>query len=75
MAGIVGHAGLGPADRRALDFADAFEKELISQPERRALGATLDVGWRLLSRLPRSDLARLSDEVVARHLAPAEPTP
>ena len=31
MAAIVGEAGLGEADRRALAFADRFEREFVNQ--------------------------------------------
>ncbi|HEX5635352.1 MAG TPA: V-type ATP synthase subunit B, partial [Gemmatimonadales bacterium] len=53
MAAIVGEAGLGEADRRALAFAERFEREFVHQPGRRAIGDTLEVGWRLLESLPR----------------------
>jgi V/A-type H+-transporting ATPase subunit B len=62
MAAILGDAGLPPADRRALDFADRFERELIGQGHtRRTIAETLECGWRLIETLPREDLARLSD--------------
>ncbi len=69
MAAIVGESGLAAADRRALAFADAFERQLVAQGEtRRRLAETLEIGWRLLDTLPREDLVRLSDEVWnARH--------
>jgi V/A-type H+-transporting ATPase subunit B len=62
MAAIVGEAGLGAGDRRALEFADRFEREFVRQGgERRTLAQTMDIGWRLLESLPREDLLRLSD--------------
>ncbi len=61
MAAIVGEAGLAPADRRALAFADRFETEFIGQSTRRTIGETLAAGWRLLETLPRDDLHRISD--------------
>lgn len=71
MAGVVGHAGLGPADKRALELADRFERELVHQPTRRTAAETLEAGWRLLESLPRADLGRLSDEVLERRAAAA----
>jgi V/A-type H+-transporting ATPase subunit B len=63
MAAIVGSEGLAPGDRRALDFVDAFEKELIHQSGvRRSLDDTIRVGWSLLDTLPRDELSRISDE-------------
>jgi len=62
MAAIVGSEGLAPGDRRALDFVDAFERELINQSRgRRSLPDTLKVGWSLLETLPRDELTRISD--------------
>ncbi|MFI5243790.1 MAG: V-type ATP synthase subunit B [Gemmatimonadales bacterium] len=62
MAAIVGESGLPAADRRALTFADAFEREFIAQPGgRRTIGETFDAGWRLLEALPRDDLLRITD--------------
>jgi len=61
-AGIVGETGLSGADRRALAFADRFERELVHQgEERRSIADTLEVGWRLLEAQPREDLSRLDD--------------
>ena len=62
MSAIVGEAGLAPADRRALAFADRFEREFVGQGEgRREIGATLAEGWRLLETLPREDLQRITE--------------
>jgi len=62
MAAIVGSEGLAPGDRRALDFVDAFEKELIHQSGvRRSLLDTIQIGWSLLETLPRDELTRISD--------------
>lgn len=62
MAAIVGSEGLAPGDRRALDFVDTFEKELIHQSgARRSLDDTMRIGWSLLEALPRDELTRLSE--------------
>ena len=61
MAAIVGSEGLAPADRRALEFVDAFERELIHQGDsRRSLTATIRLGWSLLDTLPKDELTRIS---------------
>ena len=65
MAAIVGSSGLLPADRRALEFAEAFEHRFIHQGEaRRTIGETVEAGWELLDALPREDLARLGDRAI-----------
>jgi len=61
-AAIVGEQGLSGADRRALAFAERFERELVHQGDaRRATAETMAAGWRLLEGLPREDLLRLSE--------------
>jgi V/A-type H+/Na+-transporting ATPase subunit B len=69
MVAIVGEAGLSPADRRALAVAEAFERELIHQgTKRRTIDDTLEAGWKLMDRVPREDLIKLSDQLLAsRH--------
>ncbi|HTJ47268.1 MAG TPA: V-type ATP synthase subunit B [Kofleriaceae bacterium] len=68
MASIVGEAGLGDADRRARDFAAAFERELIAQAgARRTIAETIAIGWKLLDAMPRAELERLDDDTLARH--------
>ena len=65
-AGIVGESGLSDPDRRALEFAERFEHELVAQGEsRRALGDTFEIGWRLLEQLPRADLSQLGESAWA----------
>jgi V/A-type H+-transporting ATPase subunit B len=71
-AAIVGESGLPPADRRALGFAERFEREFVHQGGgRRTLGETIEVGWRLLETLPRADLTKLPDELWAARRQPA----
>lgn len=66
MASIVGDAGLGDADRRARDFAQRFEAELVAQGRtRRTIGDTIAIGWRLLASMPREELERIDDETWA----------
>jgi V/A-type H+-transporting ATPase subunit B len=68
LASVVGRDGLTKTDRQHLDFADRFEQELIRQTGRRSLEDSLETGWRLLRALPGSELMRLSDAHIARHL-------
>ena len=45
-------------------FADAFEKEYVSQGYNadRSIEETLEIGWKLLSMLPRAELKRIDDK-------------
>ena len=49
--------------------ADRFERELIHQRGRRTLEESMEAGWGVLRRLPKAELARLSDTQIARHVA------
>lgn len=53
LEAIVGREGMMGSDRLMLDFADAFERELIHQgAARRDINASLDGGLALLGRFP-----------------------
>ncbi len=70
MAAIVGEAGLGEADRRALGLAERFEREFVAQAGgRRTIEETIAAGWQLLESLPRDDLLRIKDATWARRQA------
>jgi V/A-type H+-transporting ATPase subunit B len=69
MAAIVGEAGLAEEDRRALTFAERFEREFIHQAARRSLAETIAAGWGLIESLPRDDLHRIRDATWATRQA------
>ena len=51
LEAIVGREGMGEGDRHMLDFADAFEREIVHQgTERRSIAQTLDLSRELLVR-------------------------
>ena len=66
---VLGEAALTPIDRLYAKFADAFEAEYVNQSfyESRTIEQTLDLGWRLLSILPRSELKRIKPELIDRY--------
>jgi V/A-type H+-transporting ATPase subunit B len=68
LASVVGEDGLAETDREYLAFGAAFEDEIVNQSGARTLEQSMDVGWRLLSHLPRNELSRLSDAQIAAHL-------
>ena len=61
---ILGEAALSEIDRVYAKFADAFERDYVSQgfTTDRSIEETLTIGWRLLSMLPRNELKRIRDE-------------
>ncbi len=65
MAAIVGAANLGEDERRLLDVADRFERELVGQGDAfRSIEDTLELGWRLLAPFPAEALARIPAAVL-----------
>ena len=66
---ILGEAALTATDKLYAEFADRFEKEYVSQgyTTNRTIEETLDLGWKLLRILPRSELKRIDDEMLDRY--------
>ena len=66
---ILGEAALTDIDKLYAKFADEFEKQYVSQgfETDRTIEETLDLGWKLLSILPRSELKRISDEFLDKY--------
>ena len=67
---ILGEAALTPVDLKFAKFADEFEKRYVSQgfEQNRTIIETLDLGWELLSSLPRGELKRIKSEMVDKYL-------
>lgn len=74
IAVVLGEAALTPADRIFVKFAVEFERRFISQgeDENREIEADLDLGWKLLSMLPRGELKRVKQEHIEKYM-PKEP--
>ena len=74
LAVILGDAALSDTDKLYAKFADAFEEEYVSQGfyTNRSIEETLDLGWKLLSILPRAELKRIRDEHLDKYLPKAE---
>ena len=74
LAVILGEAALSDVDKQYAAFADAFEKEYVSQgyQTNRSIEETLDIGWKLLSMLPRSELKRIRDDMLDQYLPKKE---
>ena len=70
LAVILGDAALSDTDKLYAKFANAFEKEYVSQgyDTNRSIEETLDLGWKLLSILPKSELKRIRDEYIDKYL-------
>ncbi|HOO26347.1 MAG TPA: V-type ATP synthase subunit B [Clostridiales bacterium] len=66
---ILGEAALTEMDKLYAKFSDEFEKSYVSQGfnTNRTIEETLELGWDLLRILPRSELKRISDELLDEH--------
>lgn len=66
---VLGEAALTDIDKQYARFSDAFEGEYISQGYHasRSIEETLDLGWKLLSMLPRTELKRIKDEYLDKY--------
>ena len=73
LAAIIGEEELSDADKLYLKFGDKFEQKFLSQGEfeNRSIEETLDIGWRLLSILPRSELYRIKPELIDTYMQAA----
>ncbi|MBO4941762.1 MAG: V-type ATP synthase subunit B [Clostridia bacterium] len=66
---ILGEAALTDMDKIYAKFADKFEEEYVSQgyDKNRSIEETLELGWKLLSILPKSELKRIKDEFIEKY--------
>ena len=69
LADVIGEGELSTLDKQYLKFGEAFEARFLNQGEyeNRSIETTLELGWDVLSLLPRSELHRVSDALLAAH--------
>ncbi|MBU2259167.1 V-type ATP synthase subunit B, partial [Patescibacteria group bacterium] len=74
LAVILGESSLNDTDKAFLKFAERFEKEFIQQGEmeNRSIFKSLEIGWDLLTELPRGELKRVKDEYVEKYMKQRE---
>lgn len=70
LSAILGEAALSDADKLYAKFAEAFETEYINQgfDADRSIEETLDIGWKLLKILPKSELKRIREEYISKYM-------
>ncbi|MHC1747016.1 MAG: V-type ATP synthase subunit B [Cellulosilyticaceae bacterium] len=63
---VLGEAALTEIDKLYAKFADEFEAEYVSQgyDKNRDIEETLNLGWKLLSILPRTELKRIKETLL-----------
>ena len=66
---ILGESALTEIDKLYAKFADEFERQYVSQgySENRSIERTLEIGWKLLKILPRSELRRIKIEYLDKY--------
>ena len=74
LAVVLGESALTPMDVIYLKFAKRFENEFITQGEHenRTILESLDLGWKLLSILPKAELKRIRPEYIEKYYKPAK---
>ena len=66
LASVIGEEELSPIDKKYIEFGKLFESRFVNQgfTENRSIEQSLDLGWELLSTLPRAELDRVDDTVL-----------
>lgn len=74
LASVIGEDELSLIDKKYLEFGTAFEETFVAQGhnEDRSITETLDLGWKLLSILPREELDRVNTRLLDKYYKAAE---
>jgi V/A-type H+-transporting ATPase subunit B len=69
LASIIGAGEMTEIERTYLRFGERFEREVVAQgrEESRSIAQTLDLAWSVLRELPRSELTRIREAVLATY--------
>lgn len=69
LASVIGEDELSDLDKKYLEFGKEFEERYIGQGENenRTITETLDLGWELLSILPKSELDRVDTKILEKY--------
>lgn len=73
LASVIGEDELSETDRAYMEFGRLFEDNFLNQGfnENRSMNDTLELGWDLLCSLPKSELDRIDDKLLAEKYDPA----
>ncbi|WP_067836248.1 V-type ATP synthase subunit B [Amphibacillus sediminis] len=74
LAVVLGESALSKTDKLYVEFTKRFEEEYINQGfyTNRSIQETLDLGWELLSILPRTELKRIKSELIDEFMPEGE---
>ena len=70
LSAILGESALSDIDKQYAKFAEAFEEQYVSQgfTANRSIEETLELGWKLLKILPKTELKRIRDEYLEKYM-------
>ncbi len=70
LASVLGDSALTETDLKYLEFSDAFEEKYVNQGyyTNRSIEDSLEIGWELLRILPRTELTRISEELIEKYM-------
>jgi V/A-type H+-transporting ATPase subunit B len=70
LAVILGEAALTEIDKKYVKLSDDFEELFVKQgeDENRTIEESLNIGWKLLTILPKEELKRIKDEFIDKYL-------
>lgn len=69
LAQVIGEDELSDIDKNYMEFGRVFEAKFLKQEydENRDMAETLDLGWEILSILPKGELDRISPEILNKY--------
>ena len=69
LASVIGEEELSPIDKKYIEFGKLFESTFVNQgnTENRTIEQSLDLGWKLLSTLPKTELDRVDDKLLDKY--------
>ena len=70
LSQIMGEDDLSETDKKYMEFGRQFEEKFLSQnfEENRTIFESLDLGWKLLTLLPVTELDRLDPQLIEKYL-------
>jgi len=70
LAVILGEAALTEIDKKYVKLSDRFEEAFVKQgeDENRTIEESLNIGWKLLTIIPKEELKRIKDEFIEKYL-------
>ena len=73
LASVIGEEELSSIDQKYFEFGRAFEAQFVNQSfsENRSIEQTLNIAWKILSILPKTELTRINESDIERYYATA----